>query len=85
MSASLHPLSSEEGDASETLSLSLLRSILHAWYPVPPHLNGTMLLAHLSQDHPDQVGCYLDQMRGSEDIGEVAAQAYEIVEEHEMQ
>jgi hypothetical protein len=52
-------------------------AVLPAWYRVPPHPNGAMLLHHLSQDHPDQVGVYLDQMRGSEDISEVAAQAVE--------
>lgn len=40
-----------------------------------------MLLYHLGQDHPDQVGYYLDQMRSSEDIGEVAAQAFEVAKE----
>jgi hypothetical protein len=39
-----------------------------------------MLLGHLAQEHPDRVGHYLDQMRGREDIGEMAAQAYEVVE-----
>ncbi len=39
-----------------------------------------MLLYHLGQQHPDQVGPYLDRMR-TEDIGTVAAEAFEIIEE----
>jgi hypothetical protein len=54
---------------------------LPAWIPVFNEPNGAMLLHHLSQDHPDQIKAYLDQMRGSEDIGEVAAQAYEVVDD----
>jgi hypothetical protein len=55
-------------------------AVLPAWYPVPGLPNGAMLLGRLSQHHPDQVGRYLDQMRGSEDIGAVAAEAFEVVE-----
>jgi hypothetical protein len=58
-------------------------AILLAWYRVPPAPNGAMLLGYLSQFHPDRLGIYLDQMRGSEDIAKVAAQAYEMVEEDE--
>jgi hypothetical protein len=46
-----------------------------------PH--GALLLHHLSQSHPDQVGPYLDRMRHDEDIATVAAEAYEVVEENE--
>jgi hypothetical protein len=28
-----------------------------------------MLLGHLSQQHPNLIGLYFDQMRGAEDIG----------------
>jgi hypothetical protein len=55
-------------------------AVLPAWWPVPGKPNEAMLLHRLSQDHPDQVGHYLDQMRGSEDIGQIAAQAYEVVD-----
>jgi hypothetical protein len=54
---------------------------LPAWLPVAKRPNGAMLLYHLGQQHPDQVGHYLDQIRHDEDIAEVAAQAYEVVEE----
>jgi hypothetical protein len=37
--------------------------------PVTHEPDGAMLLHHLSQDHPDQVGRYLDRMRHDEDIG----------------
>jgi L-lactate utilization protein LutC len=41
-----------------------------------------MLLYHLRQQHPDQVGQYLERMR-TECIATVAAEAYEVVEEDE--
>lgn len=41
-----------------------------------------MLLGHLSQRHPDQVGPYLERMR-IEDIATVAAEGYEMVKEDE--
>jgi hypothetical protein len=47
--------------------------------------NGAMLLGHLSQDDPTEVGRYLDQMRGSEDIAEVAMQGCNVIEEDEPQ
>jgi hypothetical protein len=39
-----------------------------------------MLLYHLGQDHPDQVGPYLERMR-TKDIATVAGEAYEVVED----
>jgi hypothetical protein len=48
--------------------------------PVPGAINGAMRLGHVAQQHPDQVGVYLDRMQGSEDIATVAAEAYEVVE-----
>ena len=42
----------------------------------------TMLLGHLSHQHPDQMGLYLERMR-TEDIATVAAEAYEVVKEDE--
>jgi hypothetical protein len=42
--------------------------------------NIARLLHHLSQRHPDQVGAYLDRMHTDDDIGPVAAEAYEVVE-----
>jgi hypothetical protein len=54
--------------------------ILPAWLPVAKRPNGAMVLHHLGQDHSAEVGAYLDRMRGDEDIGEVAAEAFEVVE-----
>ena len=34
-------------------------AVLPAWLPVPKQPDGAMLLYHLSQHHPDQVGPYL--------------------------
>jgi hypothetical protein len=53
---------------------------LPAWLPVAKRPNGAMLLGHLGQDHPDQMGPYLERMR-TEDIATVAAEGYEVVEE----
>jgi hypothetical protein len=55
-------------------------AIPSAWVPVAKRPDGAMLLYLLSQQHPDQVGPYLDRMR-TEDIGTVAVQAYEIIQE----
>jgi hypothetical protein len=55
--------------------------VLPAWIQVLKELDGAMLLQHLGQHHPTEVGRYLDQMRGSEDIAEVAIQAFEVIEE----
>jgi hypothetical protein len=52
---------------------------LPAWLPVAKRPDGAMLLYHLSQQHPDEIGPYLERMR-TEDIGMVA-EAYEVVEE----
>jgi len=41
-----------------------------------------MLLGHLLQNHPDQLGTYLARMR-TEDIRTVAAEAFEVIEEDE--
>jgi hypothetical protein len=51
--------------------------LLPAWLPVAQRPDGAMLLAHLSQQHPDQVGPYLERMR-TEDIGTVAAEVFEV-------
>ena len=53
--------------------------ILPAWLPVAKRPDGAMLLYHLGQHHPDQVGPYLERMR-TECIATVAAEAYEVVE-----
>lgn len=57
--------------------------VLLAWRPVFKAPGGAMLLSQLSQQHPDHVGRYLDLMRGTEDIGEMVAEAYEVVGEDE--
>jgi hypothetical protein len=56
--------------------------ILPAWLPVATRSNGAMLLYHLSQQHPDHVGPYLERMR-TECIATVAAEAFDVVEEDE--
>jgi hypothetical protein len=58
-------------------------AVLPAWIPVPGEVDGAMLLHHLRQRHPDQVGHYLAQLHRDEDITPVALQAYEEVEEDE--
>jgi hypothetical protein len=55
-------------------------ALLPAWLPVAKRPNGAMLLGHLGQDHPDQVGPYLAKMAAGADIAETAAEAYEVVE-----
>ena len=54
--------------------------ILPAWLPVAKRPDGAMLLYHLSQQHMDQITPYLERMR-TEDIGTVAAEAFEVIEE----
>jgi hypothetical protein len=53
--------------------------ILPSWLPVAKRPNGAMPPYHLSQEHPDQVGPYLERMR-TERIATVTAEAYEVVE-----
>ena len=38
-------------------------AMLPAWLPVAKRPEASMLLYHLSQHHPDQVGPYLERMR----------------------
>ena len=54
--------------------------VLNAWLPAAKRPNGALLLGHLAQHHPDEVRPYLERMR-TEDIGAVAAETYELVEE----
>ena len=53
---------------------------LPAWLPAAQRPNGAMLLHHLGDMHPAEVGPYLKRMR-TEDIATVAAEAYEVVED----
>jgi len=55
-------------------------AVLSAWLPVARQPDGAMLLYHLSQQHPDQVGPYLERMR-TECIAPVAAEALDVVED----
>jgi hypothetical protein len=55
--------------------------VLHAWLSMPGEPNGAMLLHHLSYQHPDQVGAYLDRMHRTEDITPVLMEAFAVVEE----
>jgi hypothetical protein len=57
--------------------------MLPAWLPVAKCPEGSMLLYHLSQHHPDRVAPYLQRME-TECIATVAAEASEVVEEDKM-
>jgi hypothetical protein len=57
--------------------------ILPAWWPVAQVPDGAMLLYHLGDWHPDDVGAYLARIHRTEDISPVAAEAFEVVEEEE--
>ena len=56
----------------------LCGTIFNAWLPAAKRPNGALLLGHLGQQHPDQGRPYLNRMR-TEDIGTVAAEAFEVV------
>jgi hypothetical protein len=57
---------------------------LPAWLPVPQVPDGAMLLGHLSQRHPTEVWTFLEKMR-TQDIAQVAAQAFDLIEADEIQ
>jgi hypothetical protein len=48
-----------------------------AWLAVPGEPDGALLLHHMSQPHPREVGRYLDQMHTTDDITPAIVQAYE--------
>jgi hypothetical protein len=56
---------------------------LNAWLPVAKRPESSMLLYHLGQQHPEEVGPYLERLE-TECISTVAAEAYEVVEEDDM-
>jgi hypothetical protein len=55
-------------------------AVLRAWIPVFEAPNVARLLHHLSHLHPDRVGAYWARMHRDEDIGPVAAEAFEVIE-----
>jgi hypothetical protein len=55
--------------------------LLPVWLPAAQAVDGAMLLDHLGQQHPDQVGAYLDQMPTDDDHDRVVVQAYDVVED----
>jgi hypothetical protein len=59
---------------------TLCGAILPGWLRVFNRPHGAMLLNHLSAMHPAEVGPYLERMR-TEDIGTMAMEAFERVEE----
>jgi hypothetical protein len=61
---------------------SLCGAVLPGWLPIPDQPDGAMLLQHLGQLNPPELKPYLARMAAGEEIGEVAAEAYEVVEEH---
>jgi hypothetical protein len=58
---------------------------LPAWLLVPQVPNGAMLFGHLGRQHPTEVGAFLAQMHITEDMGLVAAQAFEVIEDHQLE
>jgi hypothetical protein len=67
---------------TETVPLPVLRALLPAWLPAARAPNGALLLGHLSQHHRDQVKAFVDRMQTTDDITPVAAEGFEVVEEH---
>jgi hypothetical protein len=55
--------------------------VLPAWLPVAMQPKGAMLIHHLGQGHPDQVGLYLDRMHRAEGIWAVVVEAFEVVQD----
>jgi hypothetical protein len=55
--------------------------VLPAWLPVTMQPKGAMLIHHPGQDHPDEVGLYLDRMHRAEDIWAVVVEAFEVVQD----
>jgi hypothetical protein len=53
---------------------------LPAWLPAFNEPNGAMLLDHLAQQHPGEVGAYLKRMPTDNDHDRVVVEAYEVVE-----
>jgi hypothetical protein len=53
---------------------------LPAWLPVPKRPEASILLYHLGQHHPEEMGPDLERRR-TEDIATVAAEAYQVVKE----
>jgi hypothetical protein len=51
-----------------------------AWFSVPGEPDGALLLHHITQSHPNELGFYLDQMHSDDDITPAILQAYEVVE-----
>jgi hypothetical protein len=52
-----------------------------AWLAVPGEPDGALLLHHVAQAHPAELGPFLDQMHTTDDITPVIVPAYEAVEE----
>jgi hypothetical protein len=52
-------------------------TVLPAWWPVAEEPNAAMLLSHLSQRHPEDVGAYLARIHTDEDIDTVVLEAFE--------
>src|SRR5262245_4650089 len=79
-----HRCGGRDGRVSARPTRALVRRghVLNAWLPAAERPHGTMVLSHLSQQHPDRARPYLDRKR-TEDIGVVAAEAYEVREEQD--
>ena len=57
------------------------RHVLPAWLSVAQEPDGAMPLGHLGRQHPTEIGALLAQMRTTEDIAPMAAQAFEVTED----
>jgi hypothetical protein len=55
-------------------------AVFSAWFSVPGEPDGALLLHHVTQSHPREVGRSLDQMATDDDITPAIVQAYEVVE-----
>jgi hypothetical protein len=56
---------------------------LPAWLPAARAPDGALLLHYLAQQHPDEVGAYLDRMPTDDDHDRVVVEAYKVVEEED--
>jgi hypothetical protein len=57
--------------------------VLHAWRPWAKEPDGALLLGHLAQQHPGEVGAYLARMHTDKDHVPVVLEAFEVVEAEE--
>jgi hypothetical protein len=54
---------------------------LPAWLPAAQAPDGALLLHHLAQQHPTEVGAYLARMPTDDDHEPVVVEAFEVIED----